>query len=260
MKYTFAVITGASSGIGAAFARLLPAETGLLLTGLDAARLSELKESLAQGGRRVETVAADLADAEGRARLVDTALSLPVDLLITDAGLGRLGPIAENPAEIERVMVEVNVVAVAILTRALLPGMLARASATGRRAGIIITSSTAAFQPLPYLATYGATKAFDLFYAEALAGELRKRPVDVLALCPGATDTAFFGRAGISQSILGHLATPERVAREGLEALGRKTVHVVGAVNKLSAVLARLAPRQLVTGMAGRIMERHSRR
>jgi len=134
------------------------------------------------------------------------------------------------------------------------PAMLERAAASRRRAGLIIVASTAAFQPVPFLATYAATKAFDLCYAEALAGELLGQPIDVLALCPGSTETQFFARAGMQGGTLGRLATPELVAREGLAALGKKHVHVVGAVNRLAVTLSRWAPRALVVRMAGRMM------
>ena len=89
----------------------------------------------------------------------------------------------------------------------------ARAAADGRRAGLIIVASMAAFQPLPYLAPYGATKIFDLVYAEALAGELSRAPIDVLALCSGGTETAFMERAGLRRHVLARLDSPERVAR-----------------------------------------------
>ena len=194
MAYAFAAITGATSGIGAAFARALPPQTNLLLSGRDAAKLAAAKAALAQGGRRVETVAADLASEAGRRYFLAAATALPIELLVNNAGLGRFGRVIDNPAESEREMVEVNVVAVVTLTRALLPQMLERAAARGSRAGLIIVGSTASFQPTPYLATYGATKTFDLFYAEALAGELSQLPIDVLALCPGGTETAFFTR------------------------------------------------------------------
>ncbi len=110
-------------------------------------------------------------------------------------------------------MAEVNVVAVVTITRALLPGRLARAAADGRRAGLIIVASTAAFQPLPYLATYGATKTFDLVYAEALAREFSRAPIDVLALCSGGTETVFMERAGLKRHVLARLDPAERVAR-----------------------------------------------
>jgi short-subunit dehydrogenase len=256
MTYQFAAITGATSGIGAAFARVLPAETGLLLSGRNEARLAELRTSLARPGRRIETVAADLATEAGRARLIAAARALPIDLLVNNAGLGRVGGVIDNPEAAEREMVEVNVVAVAVLGRALLPDMIARAEAAGRRAGLIVVASTAAFQPCPYIATYGATKAFDLIYAEALAVELKDRAIDVLALCPGGTDTAFFERAGTSAREFGRLAPPERVAREGLAALGRRRVHVVGALNRLGAMLVRFPPRRAVADISGRALRR----
>lgn len=260
MAYEFAAITGATSGIGAAFARVLPPETNLLLTGRNRAKLAEAKAALAprvRGGcRRVETVEADLATETGRARVIEAGRDLPIDLLVNNAGLGRFGRVIDNPAETEWEMAEVNVVAVVTLTRALLPAMLARAEAKGGRAGLIIVASTAAFQPTPYLSTYGATKTFDLFYAEALASELRGRPVDVLALCPGETDTAFFERAAMGGSAFGTMIAPERVAREGLAALGRKRIHVVGALNRLNTSLVRFASRRLVADMAERVLAR----
>ena len=123
MAFSFALITGASSGIGEAFARLLPAETGLLLTGRDAERLDALRSDLSRT-RQVEALAADLATAEGRAALIEAATDLPVDLLINNAGLGCFGAVADNPAESEAAMAELNVVAPVVITRALLPGMI----------------------------------------------------------------------------------------------------------------------------------------
>ena len=238
----FALVTGATSGIGEAFAKALPKETDLFLTGRNEARLAELAETLGGAGRRVETFAADLAGPAGRAAVIERASALPLDLLINNAGLGYLDRVIDNTAEAEREMVEVNCLATVELTRALLPGMLARAEGQGRRAGVIVVASAAAFTPLPYLATYAATKAFDLFYAEALAGELAGAPVDVLALCPGGTRTDFFARAGFGR-LPPLMATPEHVAREGLAALGRRPVHVVGAANRASVFAGRLLPR-----------------
>jgi len=255
MAYEFAAITGATSGIGAAFAKALPPATSLLLTGRDGAKLALAKTALAHPGRRIETVTADLASEAGRRAFIAAAAELPIDLLINNAGLGRFGRVVDIPSEKEREIVEVNVVTVAVLTRALLPRMLERARSKGRRAGLIIVASTASFQPTPYLATYGATKAFDLFYAEALAGELRGAPIDVLALCPGGTATAFFARAGHHGSQR-FFASPERVAREGLKALGRKRLHVVGLLNRLGAFLAQRSPRGAVVRVGALLLRR----
>lgn len=259
MTYRFALVTGASSGIGAAFARALPPQTSLLLTGRDESRLADLAAALGRERRSVETVAADLGDEAGRAAVIAAARALPLDLLINNAGIARFGRLVDNPAQREREMVEVNCLAPVLLTRALLPDMLARATADGRRAGVIVVASTAAFFALPRLATYAATKAFDLAFAEGLAGELRHAPVDVLALCPESTRTRFFARAGMRQPGPPFLADPDWVAREGLAALGRKTVHVVGAGNRLVTLGARWLPRSLMLSGARRATKRLGR-
>lgn len=263
MTYTFALITGATSGIGEAFARALPASTGLLLSGRDGERLAALKDELGGGGRRIETLAADLATEAGRAALVAMAEVAQPDLLINNAGLGRYGRFLESPPEAERAMVEVNVTAPLVLTRALLPGMLERARAGGRRAALILVSSTSAFMPLPYFSTYAATKAFDLLLAEGLAGELKREPVDVLALCPGATATRFFERAGVAGSSLAidrDADEPSAVARAALEALGKQTVLVFGRRNRAMATLAQLLPRDTVRRGAASYLRRGLKR
>ena len=196
MAYGCALITGATYGIGKSFAEALPVETDLVLTGRTEERLGILRDALLSEGRLVETVAADLATEAGRARVIAVAEAAQIDLLINNAGLGRFGPFVDNPPEVEREMVEVNVVAPVVLSRALLPGMMARADSTGRRAGVIVVSSVAGFQPLSYFATYAATKSFDLLFAEGLAGELKGTMVDVVAVCPGATRTEFFRSRG----------------------------------------------------------------
>ena len=154
-------------------------------------------------------------------------------------------------------MAQLNVVAPVEITRALLPRILAQADAK-RRGGLIFVASAAAFVPIPLFATYAASKAFLLHYAEALAEELSEAPVDVLALCPGATRTRFFERAHIARGNLPPLHEPDRVAREGLQALGRRVVHVVGPGNYLATAAARFLPRRLVAAAAERAMKRFS--
>ena len=223
-RYSLAFITGASHGIGAAIATALPPETGLFLTGRDNAALDALGARLARDGRTVETMAADLRIAADRDRLAGRAESLGVDLFVNNAGLGRFGRLIDNPAEAEAEMVEVNVVAVHGLTRALLPGMIERARAGKARAGLVIVSSTVGHLPVPYFATYAATKAFDLSLAEALAEELRDQPVDILALCPGATRTEFQTRSGTPAKLFDLAESADAVARKALAALGCKRV------------------------------------
>ena len=248
-----ALITGASSGIGLAFARELPASTHLLLTGRDPQRLAQAADQLARLGRTIETHAADLTRQEDRDHLIGHADAFGIDLLINNAGAGQLGRFLANDPATERDTVLLNVVAVVDLTRRLLPGMLERARVSRRRAGVIIVASTAAFAPVPYFATYAASKAFDLNFAEALAEELRRDPVDVLALCPGATRSAFGGRAGYPSGSLPGAADPQDVAAHGLAALGRQSVFVAGLLNQ-AALGPVVLPRRLVTGAVGLAM------
>ena len=250
MTYQSALITGASSGIGAAFARALPRATALLLTGRDRDRLNALAQELGLNGRTVRTLIADLNTAEGREAVVGAAEIARVDLLINNAGLGRLGRVVDNMAEREAEMVQVNIAAPVEITRGLLPDMLRWARESGRRAGIINVASAAAFAPMPTLATYAASKTFLLNYTEALAEELSSEPIDILALCPGATDTRFFNRAGVEKPSMTPMHTPERVAAEGLRYLGNARVHVVGPTNDLASLAMRLLPRRFVTAAA----------
>ena len=173
VSYRRALVTGATSGIGAAFARALPAHTALLLTGRNRDRLTEMRAALKHPGREVDCVEADLARVEDRDRLISRASEFGIDLLINNAGLGPYGPVLENDAVFERTAAEVNVVATADLTRHLLPDMIRRAKETGGRAGLLNVSSTLAFQPMPFLATYAASKMVIWMYTQALAAELR---------------------------------------------------------------------------------------
>jgi short-subunit dehydrogenase len=254
MPYRFALVTGATSGIGAAFARTLPDGVNLLLTGRNAEALTAAARNLAREGRTVETVAADLTTEEGRAQVIARAEELEIDLLINNAGLGNFGPLLEQPPESEHKVVELNVVAVADLTRALLPGMLARGHRDGSRAGLIIVSSTTAFLPVPYMTTYAATKAFALYYAEGIAEEMRGEPVDVLALMPGPTRSSFGERAGFGAGNLPGALDPEAVADMALKALGRRTVLVTGRGPDNLPLEALLAPHRLLTGGLGQVM------
>ena len=242
-----ALITGASSGIGAAFARGLPRTTELLLCGRDRDRLQALAQELTSPERTVRTVIADFTEATGRDSAAAAAESATVDLVINNAGIGKLGRVIDNPAERESAIVQVNALAPVELCRALLPGMLRRAESSGSRAGLINVSSAAAFAPMPFFATYAASKTFLLNYTEALAEELSDRPIDVLALCPGATKTRFFERAGIEKTGFATVHEPERVVREALQALGHRTVHIVGPGNYLATAAMRLLPRRMVT-------------
>ena len=244
MAYRAALVTGASSGIGEAFARALPDATSLVLTGRDMAALDALAADLARPGRRVEVVTADLATDPGRDRVIEAGEAAGIDLLVNNAGLGYFAPVPRNTIAQERAMVEVNVTTPVVLTRALLPGMLARAAEAGTRAGIVVVSSISAFLPVSRLTTYAATKAFDLHYAEALAFDLEGQPCDVLALCPGFTKTKFGDRSGMKSWMFHDGADPADVARAALDGLGRKRVVAIGSGSIMTPLMARLLPRR----------------
>jgi short-subunit dehydrogenase len=247
-----ALITGASSGIGLVFARELAARGAhLVLVARSEDRLRTLAADLiARHGVRVEVIAADLSVPDAVAGIGEAlrARQIAVDLLVNNAGFGYHGSFsAQDPDNVRR-QVRVNVNALVELTHLLLPGMLGRGSG-----GVINVASTAAFQPVPHMAVYGATKAFVLSFSEALWAECRGQGVRVLALCPGATATAFFDVA--QGGAMGAVRAPEQVVATGLRALEHGRSYVVdGWQNRLLAQGPRLFPRALVTRITERVM------
>jgi len=172
-----------------------------------------------------------------------------IDILVNNAGFGLHAVLHQADPVTLTEMVQVNVAALVDLTRLYLPGMLAR-----DRGAVINVASTAAFQPVPYMAVYGASKAFVLSFTEALWAETRRTGVRVTALCPGSTETEFFTVAGENAQV-GRRMAPERVVHAALRALDHRTGSVVtGAGNRLLINAPRLAPRQFVTRMAERTM------
>lgn len=222
--YRAALVTGASSGIGEAFARALPAETDLLLTGRDADALGALATELMCDGRRIEVVQADLATDTGCARVIEAADAFGIDLLINNAGLGRFGSHLANPAEAEALTVRVNAEAATRLCRGLFPGMLARAKDNAARAAAVNMASTIAFAPVPQFAVYAASKAYVVSYTEALQAELAAEPLDLLLALPGSVETSFGERAGYRGRRMPGAIAPETVATKVLAALGRQKV------------------------------------
>jgi short-subunit dehydrogenase len=249
-----ALITGASMGIGEAFAEALAARGyDLALVARSGPALHAVAERIRTArGARVEPIAADLQDPAAVARAGDEAESLfgRVDLLINNAGYGAHGGFEELGPDRNLGQVRLNVEALVALTARFAPAMLARGSG-----GVINVASTAAFQPVPFMAVYGATKAFVLSFSEALAEEFRGRGVRVLALCPGATQTNFFKTAGEGAQV-GRFRSSEDVVRTGLAAYDRGRSFVIdGTANRLLAFSPRLAPRGLVARLAARAMK-----
>lgn len=240
-----AVVTGASSGIGAALAhRLADAGCDLVLVARDRARLDAEAVEVAARGAGVEVLVADLSDPAQLRALADRLRASPPDILVNNAGFGASGRFADLDPERSAAMIATNVTALTLLTAAVLPGMRARGS--GR---ILNVASTGAFAPLPFSAVYGATKAYVLSFSESVAEEMAGSGVTVTALCPGPTPTRFFARSGMDGTRLfkGPMTSAGQVAEAGCAAMmaGRRVV-VVGMVNRLLVLAARLVPRRLV--------------
>jgi short-subunit dehydrogenase len=250
-----ALITGASSGLGERFAYALAQQHRNLV--LIARRENRLRAVAAHarelGAGQTEIIVADLARPGApqniAARLAEA--SIDVDYLINNAGFGTTGRFDRLPLDREIEQVELNVAALVAMTRLFLPSLLERGRGT-----IINVASTAAFQPIPYMATYAATKAFVLSFTEAIACECAGTGVRILALCPGPVRTEFQAVARHENALMPSFAylDPDTVVRQALAAAARgRRVQINGLMNAAGAIAVRLFPRSLVTAIAGRI-------
>ena len=251
----WALVTGASAGIGWELARQLAAGGAhLVLTARRKDRLEQLAAELSGKHRvRAEVFAADLArpGAPDEIFAFTEAKGIGVELLINNAGFGAYGEFHKIPLHRHLEMAQVNVAAVVHLTHLYLPQMVAR-----RCGDILIVASTAAFQAVPYISAYAATKAFDLLFAEGLAEEMRPYGIRICALCPGTTESEFHKVAGQPDRLVRVREGAEKVARVGLQALARGKSYVIsGGLNYLSTHSQRLAPRRLVTRAAAALFK-----
>ncbi len=250
-----ALITGASSGIGESFARVLAARgMNLVLVARSAEKLRAMAQALSeQHGIRAEVIPADLCR-EGAAQEVyrrTQALGIQVDLLVNNAGFGTYGGFDTLVPEREHEEIMLNVTALVDLAHAFMPAMAER-----KEGGIINVASIAAFQPLPYHAVYGASKAFVLSFSLALWAEYQKLGVRVVALCPGPTATNFFTVLGADEvPRLSKMHTPEAVVMAGLRALEQGRPYVVeGRSNAFGAQVTHMTPLALTTRVFARVM------
>lgn len=253
MSRPLTLITGASSGIGKAFADRLAKEGHDLI--IVARRQADLEAHAAQlqaaHGGVVHVIPMDLSRASSADELFAEVekRGLVIDGLINNAGVGLHGALEKNdPATLER-MITLNVTVLAKLTRLFLPAMLER------RSGMILNvASTAAFQPMPYFAAYAATKAFVLSFSEGIAEEVRDRGVKVVALCPGPTSTEFSESASLKTKALNYARwmTAEQVVDDGMQAIRRgEVVRISGMMNSLAARSAVFVPRALLNRITG---------
>ena len=249
-------MTGASSGIGEAFARALAARgMALLLAARSEERLRAIADELvARYAVRVVVVPIDLATRDAAERLQTAAdeQGFEPDLLVNNAGVGAFGPFAAVPVERQLEMVQVNVAALVGLTGRYLPRMVAR-----RSGAIINVASAAAFQPLPYYAVYAASKAFVVAFSEALWAEVGRHGVRVVAVCPGpVADTRFGEWAGVPDSAFRDVRQMPRevVVAHALRALDRNRRTIVpGLTNRLVARAVSIAPRGLQLAITERV-------
>jgi uncharacterized protein len=247
------VVTGASAGIGAEFAREL-ARRGYGVT-LVARREERLRELAAELGGRAEVHACDVTDPDARKALADelAGRGVSVDILVNNAGFSTSGPFAKADRDRELGMVRTNIEAVVDFCALFTPGMVERG-----RGAIVNVASTASFQPLPMQAGYAATKAFVLSFTESLHAELSHEGIAVTALCPGPVKTEFVEIANLQSAeatMPGFLwETPDAVAKAGIRGLERgKRVVIPGVINRVGAVSGQHAPRSLVLALATRV-------
>ena len=251
-----AVVTGASSGIGADIAReLADRGHGVTLVARREDRLRDLAAELA-GRVRVEVIACDVADSAARAALFDEVerRGLTVDILVNNAGIGTIGAVAKSPVADEIAQVRVNVVAVIDLTTRAVQQMVPRG-----RGAILNVGSTAGYQPFPGQAGYAATKAFVQSYTEGVRAELAGTGVTVALLCPGPVRTEFLQNAGMDERAFAD-AFPKflwmasrDVARIGVDALaGDRGTVIAGLPNQISTRLFQFVPRRLLLPLLAR--------
>ena len=242
----WALVTGASAGIGAALARELAGRGAkLILTARRRERLAALAAELEAHGTETRIVAADLNDPAAPQRIYDAteAAGLPVHVLVNNAGLGQYGAFHSSPVEQELSQVRVNCEAMVRLSRLFVPRMVLR-----RQGWVLVVASTASFQPLPYFATYAASKVFDRYFALGLAAEVARFGVKVTALCPGPTESEFFAVSRAEVFKARGVQSVEEVARRAVTALaGGRRLLVPNASGRLLSLIVRFLPTGLIT-------------
>jgi uncharacterized protein len=258
MARPIALITGASSGIGADLAREA-AKDGydVILSARRVEPMQALAHELETYGASATILAADLSKPQGTADLVREIAQrgFAIDLLINNAGLGANGPFAESDSTRIAEMLQVNMVALTELTRLILPEMIAR-----KHGRVMLLASTASFQPGPQMAVYCASKAYVLSFGEAIAYELRHSGVTVTTVCPGATATEFARVAGtenigLHRSAMSSVMSSAEVARIGYQGTkaGRRVV-ITGFMNRIMASASRVSPHAMVLPIANSMM------
>ena len=253
-----ALVTGASSGIGWEFAKIL-AQDGydLVLVARNRKKLEELKSQIEGASKvKVAVLAKDLSHSGASTEVFQevTAMGYSVDVLVNNAGFGQFGKFVDNDWDKEAEMIHLNVLALTHLTKLFLPSMIKKGSGQ-----ILNVASTAAFQPGPLMAVYYATKAYVLSFSEAISNELKGTGVTVTTLCPGPTESGFLVAANLGQSKLFQdrkIPSSLDVAQYGYRAMKRqKGVVIYGKINWMIAQSVPFMPRKLVASVVRKIQE-----
>lgn len=244
---SWAMITGASGGMGEEFARQLAAQgMNLVLLARRSDRLDALGEELADAhGIQCRSVTVDLNAPDFLKSVAEQTEDLEIGMLVNNAGFTNHGEFLENELSAEERLVNVNCRASTTLAH-----HYGRQMRDRKRGAIIFTASIVGFTSVPVWGTYAASKSYDLLLAEALAVELKPHNIDVLALCPGTTRTEFANYQGFLANIL--VMNPEDVVRGALKSLGKKTIHIAGVMNRVIVFSFRFMPRGLAAKIFGR--------
>jgi short-subunit dehydrogenase len=258
MKNKTALVTGAGSGLGLEFSKLLAKDNyNLVLVDVDKRALEEVKNSIKKKhNTKVEVLMKDLSRANASQEIFEFVNGRSLDVLINNAGFGLFGPFAQTNWHRESDMLHLHIMTTTQMTKLFLKGMLQRGSGH-----ILNVSSLAAFEPGPLMSIYYASKAYILSFSEAIANELKGSGVSVTALCPGPTKTRFQEVVANSSSknrIQMNMASSKKVAKIGYKAMmAGKEIVIPGLLNKVIAFLPRLMPRNKVTSIVRKIQEKN---
>jgi short-subunit dehydrogenase len=246
-----ALVTGASSGIGEEFARQLAAKRyDVVLVARRTDRLAAIAAEISEAhGRKTEVIAADLSTKKGVSAVAERLKKGDIAVLVNSAGFGTQGEFAQLPLGRETQELNVNIIALTQLTHAAAGPMIENG-----HGAIINLGSVGSFEPVPYMSTYAATKAYVLSFSEGLHEELKPHGVTVTCVCPGVVHTEFQEQAGMDRGKMPSmgLVTPEKVVSDALKGAAKKKAIVIpGAMNQAAAQMVRFAPRGLVRRVSG---------
>ncbi|TQV89482.1 SDR family NAD(P)-dependent oxidoreductase [Aliikangiella coralliicola] len=245
----WALITGASSGMGEEFARQMASQgINLVLLARRSERLDALGSELAKRyGIQCRSVVADLNAQDFLTSVAEQTADLKIGILVNNAGFTNQGEFLKNDLAAEERLVNVNCRAVTTLAH-----HYGRLMCQRERGAIIFTASIVGFTSVPLWGTYAASKSYDLLFAEALAVELKPHNIDVMALCPGSTHTEFANYEGFLAKLF--VMKSDDVVGGALKSLGRKTVHIAGLMNKITVFSLRFIPRRIAAKLFGTLV------